>query len=106
MIIDYKDNETENICNDDLYARKFFPSDVVDKLQKLLYYLDNYDKFSEFKRDHGRKYNIHELHKDKKFSKGTIAICITKKVRMTVKVFLEITEDTIKIIEVSNHYGD
>ena len=104
MIITYHDNETKKICEDESYARKFYPPNVVAQLQILMYKFAAYPKFEAFQVDWlVSKYRIHEL-KGKK--KGLISFSLDRKRRVTVKVLVQVQEDEITIMEVSNHYGD
>lgn len=104
MIITYQDNETKKICEDESYAKKFYPPNVVRQLQLLMYKFAAYPKFEAFQYN-GLviKYRIHEL-KGKK--KGSISFSLDRRRRVTVKVLVQEREDEITILEVSNHYGD
>ena len=104
MIITYHDNETRRICEDENYARKYFPLNVVEQLKNLMYRFAAYPKFEAFQDERLKtKYRIHEL-KGKK--KGLTSFSLDQKRRVTVKVLVQVQEDEITIMEVSNHYGD
>lgn len=104
MIIEFHDNETEKICVDKSYARKFFMPNVVERLHRIMFQLASYDKFEMFRCHPGSsRYNIHQLHGKEK---DLTSIRLDFKSRMTLKVFVNETQDKIIIWEVSNHYGD
>ena len=112
MIISYHDNETRRICEEEDYARKYFPPNVVEQLKQLMYRFASYPKFEAFQVEFlVTKYRIHELKgkkkgKRKRTNNGLISFSLDQKRRVTVKVLVQVQEDEITIMEVSNHYGD
>lgn len=107
MIIKFKDNYIRRLCNDSNYARTELPDKVVDSLQILLNRLRQYPTFSTM---YGpmmqKKFRTHPLKGEKK---GIISLSLDKKYRMTLTVSEEKDingEDIIKLLEISNHYGD
>ena len=104
MTIEFRDNETEKICVDKDYARKFFVPNVVERLHFIMLQFAAYAKFEYFRRHPASaKYNIHQL---KGKEKGLTSIRLDFKSRLTIKVFVNETEDKIIVWEVSTHYGD
>ena len=104
MIITYHDNETRRICEYENYARKYFPPNVVTQLKQLMYRFAAYPKYEAFQVEHLIvKYRIHDLKGNKK---GLTSFSLDQKRRVTVKVLVQVNEDQITIMEVSNHYGD
>lgn len=106
MVINYANNKIERICHDSKYANKIFPQIVVEKLGKLMYYLSAYDSIDYFyKLNVLKKYKVHELQGDKK---GILSLALDYSYRMELRVIVENKEgqDVIKILEVTNHYGD
>lgn len=105
MIITFHDKETRKICEDENYAKKYFPPNVVEQLKKLMYMFAAYPKFENiYNASHWvQKYRIHNLQGDKK---GLVSFSLDIKRRVTDKVLIQIEEDMITIMEVSNHYGD
>lgn len=106
MIIRFADNNIKRICSENAYARKKLPAGVVDTLQKLLYELSAQDRFDSFyKVPIYRKYKAHQL---KGHKKGIIAMSLNYSYRMELLLEIERIDnkDVVKILEVSNHYGD
>lgn len=107
MIIEYKDSEIRRKCNDDKYALKHYSPKIVNTLKILLVRLEAYKTFNSFYTIPGlKKYNAHPLKGGKK---GIESLSLDKSVRM--ELIIETTksedgQDIIKILEVSNHYGD
>ncbi|MDR2201639.1 MAG: type II toxin-antitoxin system YoeB family toxin [Clostridiales bacterium] len=105
MIIDYARKEVEKICNDENYARRFFPRHkVVEDLKVLMTRLKNMEKFSVFFQEPlMSKYHTKELKGDKK---GIYSLRVSHKDRMELIVKYAEPEDEIKILEVRGHYGE
>lgn len=103
MEIRFKDKNLEKICNDPAYAMRNCPVGVVPKIQELMYHLNALEKFNMFYRVPAlRKYNAHPLKGDKK---GIISLYLGYHYRMEV-IVSEFQIDIVKIMEVTNHYGD
>ena len=108
MVILYKNKKTEKLCSDFGEMKKFFSSALTaQKLALLMTSLKNVDHISDFANlPIFKKYRYHELQGDKK---GIHSLSIDYSYRMTliVEVLGKIDgEDTIRILEVTNHYGD
>lgn len=104
MIIEYRDNETQRICEDEAYARRKFTPNVVARLDFLMYQLSAYDKFEMLRRNPASaRYRIHQL-KGKEANLTSISLDYSARVTMVVSVNVE--QDSVLIWEVSNHYGD
>ncbi len=108
MVILYKDKKVEKLCSNLDEMKKFFSSVLLaKKLSVLMTELKNVDHINKFAiLPVFRKYRYHELQgKDK----GIYSLSIDYSYRMTlmIEILGEIDgEDTIRILEVTNHYGD
>lgn len=104
MKITFKKNETKKICEDESYARRKLPMNVVPSLKNLLMRLQSYDHFEVFLNTPLKeKYRTHELHGQKR---GIYSLSINYHYRMELTVEIQVESDVICILEVSNHYGD
>ena len=108
MVVLYKNKKTEKLCSDFDEMKKFFSSAVTaQKLATLMTNLKNIDHINDFATlPVFKKYRYHELHGDKQ---GIRSLSIDYSYRMTLIIEILGTidgEDTIKILEVTNHYGD
>ena len=104
MIIEYRDNETQRICESETYARRKFSPNVVTRLGMILYQLSAYDKFDVFRNNPANKrYRIHQL---KGQESHLTSISLDYSARMTLVLEVMPSEDKVLIWEVSNHYGD
>lgn len=104
MIIEYRNNETQKICENATYARKKFSPNVVTRLGMVMYQLAAYDKFDTFKNNPASaRYRIHQL---KGQESHLTSISLDYSARMTLVLEVKTEEDKVLIWEVSNHYGD
>ena len=108
MVVLYKNKKTEKLCSNFGEMKKFFSSEVTaEKLSVLMTHLKNIDHINDFAvLPVFKKYRYHELHGDKK---GIHSLSIDYSYRMTLVIEILGTvdgEDTIRILEVTNHYGD
>ena len=104
MIIEYRDNESHRICEDETYARRKFPPNVVARLGMLMYQLSAYDKFEMLRQSPASaRYRIHQL-KGQEAHLTSLSLDYSARVTMVVSVNIE--QDSVLIWEVSNHYGD
>lgn len=108
MVVLYKNKKTEKLCSDFDEMKKFFSNAVTaQKLSVLMTHLKNIDHINDFaKLPVFKKYRYHELHGDKQ---GIRSLSIDYSYRMTLIIEILGTidgEDTIRILEVTNHYGD
>lgn len=107
MIITYKNRKTEKLCTDYYEMKRFFSNEVsAKKLAVLMTNLTYVDHIEEFATNPVfKKYRYHELIGDKK---GIFSLSIDYSYRMTITLEIIRTDnqDTIKILEVSKHYGD
>ena len=108
MVILYKNKKTEKLCLDFDEMKKFFSSEVTARrLVELMTNLKHSDHINDFATvPVFKKYRYHELHGDKK---GIHSLSIDYSYRMTLIIEILGTidgEDTIRILEVTNHYGD
>lgn len=104
MIIEYRDNETQRICENGVYARRKFTPSVVTRLQTVMYQLSAYDKFDVFRNNPASaKYRIHQLQGQESH---LTSISIDHSARMTLILEVKTEQDKVLIWEVSNHYGD
>lgn len=106
MIIRFANDHIKKICNDYRYALKSYPKVVCDKLCILMYQLASVEKINSFQTKQSlRKYRLHQLKGDKQ---GILSLSVDRKYRMELVLEIEKIdgEDIIKILEVSNHYGD
>ena len=108
MVVLYKNKKTEKLCSDFDEMKKFFSNTVTaQKLSVLMTHLKNIDHINDFaKLPVFKTYRYHALHGDKE---GIYSLSIDYSYRMTL--IIEILgaidgEDTIRILEVTNHYGD
>lgn len=104
MIIEYRNNETQRICENTAYARRKFSPNVATRLGMVMYQLAAYDKFDTFRSNPAStRYRIHQL---KGQESHLTSISLDHSARMTLVVEVKMTEDKVLIWEVSNHYGD
>lgn len=108
MVVLYKNKKTEKLCSDFGEMKKFFSSEVTaHRLSVLMTHLKNVDHINDFAvLPIFQKYRYHELRGDKK---GIHSLSIDYSYRMTLVIELlgmADGEDTIRILEVTNHYGD
>ena len=104
MIIEYRDNETQRICEDLTYARRKFTPLVVSRLNMLMYQLSAYDKFEMLRRNPASaRYRIHQL---KGQEAHLTSLSLDHSARVTMVVSVNHEQDSVLIWEVSNHYGD
>ena len=108
MQIEYKDKKIEKLCNDQKAMQKFFSNGVlVKKMMELMTFLRNAEHLKEFAvLPVLRKYRYHELTNDMK-GIHSLSLDYSYRMTLTLEIIGEDDEvDTIKILEVSNHYGD
>lgn len=108
MIVEYKDKKIEKLCNDYKVMRKFFSSEVLaKKLMELMTNLRNVEHLKAFAvLPVLRKYRYHELVGDWK-GIHSLSLDYSYRMTLTLEIIGEDDEvDTIRILEVSNHYGD
>lgn len=108
MVILYANKKTEKLCSNFDEMKKFFSSELrARKLAVLMTQLRNLDHIEIFVTSPVLKpYRYHELQGAKK---GIYSLSIDYSYRMTLTIeILGKTDgqDTIKILEVTNHYGD
>ena len=108
MVILYKNKKTEKLCSNFEEMKKFFSNTVTaQKLSVLMTSLKHIDHINDFAvLPAFKKYRYHELQGDKK---GIHSLSIDYSYRMTLIIEVLGTidgEDTIRILEVTNHYGD
>ena len=106
MKIKYKDKKIEKLCTDFIQMKKFFSSELLaNKMAKLMKDLKYTSHISDFgKLAVFKKYHYHSL-----IGTEIKSLRIDYSYRMTLTI--EIIgnceeEDTIQILEVTNHYGD
>lgn len=108
MIITYKSKHTEKLCTDYKEMKRFFSSELLsNKLAILMTHLKHIDHLQEFVLNPlFKKYRYHELSGDKRGIKS-LSIDYSYRMTLTLEVIAnQDGEDTIKILEVSNHYGE
>ena len=104
MIIEYRNNERQKICENTAYARRKFSPSVATRLGMVMYQLAAYDKFDAFRNNPASaRYRIHQL---KGQEAHLTSISLDYSARMTLVVEVKMMEDKVIIWEVSNHYGD
>lgn len=104
MNIEYRDKETQRICEDESYARRKFTPNVIARLGMLMYQLSAYDKFEMLRKNPAcARYRIHQL-KGQEANLTSFSLDYSARVTMVVSVNIE--QDSVLIWEVSNHYGD
>ena len=104
MIIKYANKKVEKICVSYGEAVKELGNKTVAKaLAMLMLDLRNIQKFKDFyTKPILKHYRAHELTGDKK---GITSLSINYSYRLTSLVEIQVEEDEITILEVSNHYG-
>lgn len=108
MQVEYKDKKIEKLCNDVNTMQKFFSNEVlVKKLMELMTYLQNVEHLSQFAvLPVLRKYRYHELSGNMK-GIHSLSLDYSYRMTLTLEIIAEENEvDAIRILEVSNHYGD
>ncbi len=110
MEILYGNRKVESYCNSEKIAQKMFNLKIANELFKLMDRLRALPHIGIFS-THGalKKYHYHKLHDETGKPKERWALRLDYGYRMTI-VVIKISEgddeDTIKILEVTNHYGD
>lgn len=92
------------MCNDYNLAKKDFNVEVANNLALLMTQLKFVDHINIFYTNPVfRKYRVHELSGKKR---GVTSFRISYSYRLETIVEVQVEEDEIIILEVSNHYGD
>lgn len=104
MLIEFRNKKVERICNDYKTACREFDKNTANSLAFLMKQLSIVKHIGIFYSNPlFKRYRVHELNGDKK---GITSFSISYSYRMETIIETLIEEDKIKILEVSNHYGD
>lgn len=110
MRIEFANKDVEKMCTDSRRMESLLPRKVAIALQKLIYKLCALDQIDSFRRcSELKSYKLHKL-KGKVYEKRAVyALRIEYQYRMELVICIESDESgqsLIKILEISNHYGD
>lgn len=106
MRITYRNKDVERLCTDVRQMKKELPAQTVPKLQTLLTRISLLQHMDEFRLPVFARYRYHELTGDKKGIKS-LSIDYSYRLTLTIEIVGIGTDcDEIRILEVTNHYGD